>query len=103
MALPPCAHVGHATRLGIAQGILRGRWLCREYGSFLVIYRRDDLKALAGAAQACEQIGSAEKRDGMEQAQARLEEQIQAARASLRRESGPEERPSPLPNEQKIR
>jgi tetratricopeptide (TPR) repeat protein len=66
-----------------------------EYGSFLINYRKSDLDALAGAAQACGQISSAEKRDGMEQAQAELEQQIDAAWASLRREPGPGEGPLP--------
>lgn len=60
-----------------------------EYASFLVDYRKGDLEALAGADRACEQISSAAKRDGMEEAQVRLKEQIRAARAALGREPGP--------------
>ena len=66
-----------------------------EYGSFLVTYRDGDSEALARAATACEQMKSADKRDGMAEAQQALELQIVAASAALRTRNGSAEKQRP--------
>ena len=64
-----------------------------EYGTFLVTYHDSDPEALARASMASEHMNSAEKRDGMAEAQQALETQIASASASLRSMSDSAERP----------
>jgi len=64
-----------------------------EYGTFLVTYHNSDPEALVRAAMASEQMNSAEKREGMAEAQQTLITQLASASAALPSISDSADRP----------